>query len=61
MAKVDVRNAYSIIPVSPEDRLLLGMWWRGHMYVDACSPFGLCSVPLIFTVLADSLEWIIRE
>lgn len=24
-------------------------------------PLGLCSAPLIFTVIADALEWIIRQ
>ena len=61
MAKVDVKSAYRIVPVSPEDRLLLGMQWRGRMHVDACLPFGLRSAPLIFTALADGLEWIVRQ
>ena len=47
--------------MSPEDRLLLGMRWRGRVYVDACLPFGLRSAPLIFTALADGLEWIVRQ
>jgi len=61
MAKVDVRSAYRIIPVKPEDRLLLGMRWGGHIYVDACLPFGLRSAPLIFTAVADGLEWIVKR
>jgi len=32
MAKVDVKSAYRIVPVSPENRLLLGMWWRGRVF-----------------------------
>ncbi len=35
MAKFDIESAYRLIPVHPEDRLLLGMKWRGFLYVDA--------------------------
>ena len=61
MAKVDIKNAYRLLPVHPEDRLLLGMEWQGQVYVDTALPFGLRSVPKIFTALADLLEWIIRK
>lgn len=27
MAKVDIRNAYRMVPVHPEDRCLMGMTW----------------------------------
>ena len=35
LAKVDIKSAYRIIPVHPEDRLLLGMRWREALYVDS--------------------------
>ena len=61
LAKVDIKNAYRIIPVHPEDRALLGMQWEGALYVDAALPFGLRSAPKIFTNVADALEWMLRE
>ena len=61
MAKVDIRNAYRLMPVHPDDRLLLGMEWQGQAYVDTALPFGLRSAPKIFTALADLLEWIFRR
>ena len=57
LAKVDIKSAYRIVPVHPEDRPLLGMEWKGALYVDTCLPFGLRSAPRIFTALADMLEW----
>ena len=45
----------------PEDRALLGMLWRGRYFVDATLPFGLRSAPLIFSALADALEWVVRQ
>ena len=56
LAKLDIQNAYRIIPVHPADRRLLGMSWRGHLYVDSVLPFGLQSAPKVFTAVADALQ-----
>ena len=61
LAKVDVRQAYRIVPVHPEDRPLLGMMWEGSLFVDSALPFGLRSAPKIFSAVADALEWLIRN
>jgi hypothetical protein len=61
MAKLDVKSAYWIVPVHPQDRHLLGMQWKDGVYVDAALPFGLRSAPKIFNALADAVEWIGRE
>ena len=58
LAKLDLENAYRIVPVHPDDRWLLGMEWGGGWYVDTTLPFGLRSAPKIFTALADGLLWI---
>ena len=50
-----------MVPVHPEDRMLLGMMWEGALYVDATLPFGLRSAPKIFNTLADVLEWILKQ
>ena len=61
MAKVDIRNTYRVVPVHPEDRWLMGMTWKGEIYIDTVLSFGLRSAPKIFTALADALEWIARS
>ena len=61
MAKVDIRSAYRMVPVHPQDRHLLGMMWEERVYVDAALPFGLRSAPKIFTALADAIEWIAKS
>ena len=40
LAKIDIKNAYRIVPGHPEDRLLLGMVWDEGLYVDAVLPFA---------------------
>ena len=47
-----------VVPVHPADRMLLGMKWRGELYVDGALPFGLRSAPKLFTAVADGLLWI---
>ena len=61
LAKLDIKSAYRNIPIHPEDRHLLGMRWRGKLFVDTCLPFGLRSAPKIFNAAADALEWIIAN
>ena len=60
LAKSDIKHAYRQIPVHPQDRILLGLQWQGQFYVDATLPFGLRSAPLIFSAVADAVEWVVR-
>ena len=61
LAKIDIKNAYRIIPVHPSDRHLLAMEWKGLIYVDTVLPFGLRSAPKIFNSVADALEFILKR
>ena len=61
LAKIDVKEAYRIIPIHPADRRFLGVHWQGNMYVDCQLPFGLASAPAIFSALGEALEWILRR
>ena len=61
LAKVDIKSAYRIVPVHPEDRHLLGMQWQGQAFIECALPFGLRSVPKIFTAVADAAEWILTS
>ena len=58
LAKMDIKSAYRVVPVYPEDRLLLGVAWREQVYVDSVLPFGLLSAPKIFNAVADALQWV---
>ena len=61
LAKMDVKEAFRNIPVHPHDRPLLAMRWNGKIYVDKCLPFGLRSAPIIFSAVADALQWMIQQ
>ena len=58
LAKLDMKNAFRLLPVHPADRHLLAMEWNNQVYIDTCLPFGLRSAPKLFTILADLLSWI---
>ena len=61
IAKIDIRSAYRIVPISPQDRKWLGMEWNNQIYVDGMLPFGLRSAPKLFNALADAIEWCIGQ
>jgi len=61
LAKFDIESAYRIVPVHPDDRPLLGMSWRGRVYIDKVLPFGLRSAPKIFSAVADAMQGIIEQ
>ena len=58
IAKLDIESAFRNVPVHPQDRLLLGMLWKGALYIDAVLPFGLRSAPKIFNTIADAAQYI---
>ena len=60
LVKMDLSNAYRMVPVHPDDQPLLGISWQGSTFVDRALPFGLRSAPKIFTAVADCLAWSLR-
>ena len=61
MAKIDIKNAFRLMPVHPAGRHLLAMEWNKRLYIDNCLSFGLRSAPKLFNILADLLSWITEQ
>ena len=59
LVKLDLKDAYRIVPVYPADYHLLGIKWRGNTYVDRALPFGLRSAPKIFNAIANFIAWVL--
>ena len=53
LVKADIKKAYRMVPVHPDDQLL-GVLWDGS---DKMLPFCLCSAPIIFSAVTDALQW----
>ena len=54
LAKLDLHNAYRMVPVHPDDHCLLGVCWGEDVFVDTALPFELRSAPKISCPSMDS-------
>jgi len=54
LAKIDIKSAYRLILIVPQDRVFLGLRWKETIFVDGMLPFGLCSAPKVFSAVADA-------
>ena len=65
MAKIDLKDAYRVINVRPEDWHYLGSTWTNdegekEYYIDFVLPFGLKTSAKIFTMFADELQFCMK-
>ena len=58
--KIDIENAFRIIPVSPQQWHLLCICWKVKYFVDTRLSMGSKSRPSIFDTLPRALEWICK-
>ena len=60
LLKFDLKDAYRVIPVHPQDHHLLVIKWQNGVFIDRSLPFELRSAPKIFTAFADMVAWAIH-
>ena len=61
MAKIDLKDAYFMIPIAQEDREFLCFQWKDRSYQFNCLPFGLSSAPWVFTKTTRPMVAALRE
>lgn len=61
MAKVDLADAYRIVPIRKEDWQYLGMKLGGSYYVDRCLPMGAASSCKVFQTVSDAIVWMFES
>ena len=49
MAKIDLKDAYFMIPIQEQDRAFLTFRFRDQLFQFRCLPFGLSCAPWVFT------------
>ena len=59
LCKLDIKHAYRLLPVKPDQWHHLCYHWQGNYYVDLVLPFGLRSSGAIFNQFASLVRWII--
>ena len=57
LTKNDLKSAYCVVPVHPQDPHLLGIHWDGQFFADQALPFRLRSALKLFSAVADAIEW----
>ena len=60
LSKVDIAEAFRIIPVASSQWHLLGIHWNGKYYVDTRLTMGGRSSPYIFDSLSTAIEWLLE-
>ena len=58
MAKTDVKSAFRLGRIYPNDYSLLNMKWQNLFYFDRCLSMGCCSSCAIFEAFSTALEWL---
>ena len=60
IAKADIRDAFRIIPIRPDDYPLLGFKWQGMFYHDKVLPMGSAVSCQTFERFSCALQWILQ-
>ena len=61
LSKIDLKDAFRLIPINPSEWNLLGIHWRYKFYIDICLPFGLRSAPYLFDRLSRAIYQILTN
>ena len=61
LAKTDIKKAFRIIPINPQDYHLLGICWKGLYYYDRAMPMGCSSSCKTFETFSTAIEWIAKQ
>jgi hypothetical protein len=61
MAKLDLKDAYYLLPIATQHRKYLRFRFKGQLYEFNCLPFGLCTGPRIFTKIIRPVVACLRK
>ena len=61
MAKTDIKSAFRIVPLNPDQYKLMGIKFNGKWYVDLCLAMGASSSCKIFEEISSAMEWVAKE
>ena len=59
--KADIKDAFRLIPIKPQDYHLLGMTWHGLFYHDKVLPMGSAISCQTFERFSRAVQWILQH
>ena len=61
LSKIDIAQAFRLIPVAPSCWSLLGIFWENRYYFDTRLSMGGRSSPSLFNNLPEAIEWVLKN
>lgn len=61
LAKSDIKHAFRLLPLHPNQYHLTGFCWKGKYYFDRCLPMGCSSACRLFESFSDALLWVLEH
>ena len=61
LSKFDIKDAFRLIRVRPDQQTLLGMKFMGWYFVELALPFGLKSAPALFEMFSTAIDKFIQH
>lgn len=61
LGKMDISNAFRLLPIRPEDFSLLGFKFLDKYYVDKCLPMGCAISCALFEKFSTFLHWSVEH
>lgn len=61
LSKIDLKDAYRMVPIKKDQWKYLGMNIRGQYLIDRCLPMGAASSCQIFQRISDSIKWMVTN
>jgi hypothetical protein len=61
LAKADIKSAFRLLPINPDDFSLLGFKFAGSYYFDKCLPMGAKCSCRKFEAFSTFLEWCVQR
>ena len=61
ISKVDIEDAFRIMPIHPKDYNLLGFMFREKIYYDKCLPMGCSTSCQTFEKFSQAIQWLLQN
>jgi len=61
MAKRDIKSAFRLLPIHPDDFNLLGVQIEGRIFVNKSLPLGCSCAPFLFECFSTFIHWSVKQ